>query len=134
MKTQAPAASCSDYNLVSLHRSNGTVLYHPDTALAEGLRGGHYVPAAICPASSEAGMAVISWLFPLLPQISGWATNFSGHRWGGFGVRALGALWWRPAYSGLLTPSAAFVIWLVGVFGPGWWLISQYAEKHGYYS
>jgi len=98
------------------------------TRIAEGLREGHFVLLLLPPLG---GMAVFHGLFPLLSRIR-LGTNFLVI--GGGLVFGLGALVVAASYSGLLTPSAAFVIWLVGVFGPGWWLISQYAEKHGYYS
>lgn len=98
------------------------------TRVAEGLRDGHFVLLLLPPLG---GMAVFHGLFPLLSRIR-LGTSFLVY--GGGLVFGLGALVAGGSYTGLLTPSAALVIWLVGVFGPGWWLISQYAEKNGYYS
>ncbi|NBB97738.1 MAG: hypothetical protein GVY34_06130 [Alphaproteobacteria bacterium] len=98
------------------------------TRVAEGLREGHFVLLLLPPLG---GMAVFHGLFPLLSRIR-LGSNFLVY--GGGLVFGLGALVAGGSYLALLTPSAALVIWLVGVFGPGWWLISQYAEKNGYYS
>ncbi|MCL1627439.1 MULTISPECIES: hypothetical protein [Roseinatronobacter] len=98
------------------------------TRIAEGLRDGQFVLLLLPPLG---GMAVFHGLFPLLSRIR-LGTNFLTY--GGGLVFGVGALVAAGSYLSLLDPSAALVIWLVGVFGPGWWLISQYAEKNGYYS
>jgi hypothetical protein len=98
------------------------------TRVAEGLREGHFVLLLLPPLG---GMAVFHGLFPLLSRIR-LGTNFLAY--GGGLVFGLGAVVAGGNYLGLLSPSAALVIWLVGVFGPGWWLVSQYAERNGYYS
>lgn len=98
------------------------------TRVAEGLRDGQFVLLLLPPLG---GMAVFHGLFPLLSRLR-LGTNFLAY--GGGLVFGLGAVVTGASYLGLLTPSAALVIWLVGVFGPGWWLILQYAEKHGYFS
>lgn len=98
------------------------------TRVAEGLRDGQFVLLLLPPLG---GMAVFHGLFPLLSRIR-LGTNFLVY--GGGLVFGLGALVAGGSHLGVLTSSAALVIWLVGVFGPGWWLISQYAEKNGYYS
>jgi hypothetical protein len=98
------------------------------TRLAEGLREGQYVLLLLPPLG---GMAVFHGLFPLLSRIR---LGMEYLTIGGGLVYGLGAVVALATWAGLLTPSAALVIWLVGTFGPGWWLISQFAEKHGYYS
>lgn len=98
------------------------------TRIAEGLREGHFVLLLLPPLG---GMAIFHGLFPLLSRIR-LGTDFLTV--GGGLVFGLGAVVAAGSYTGLLNPSAALVIWLVGVFGPGWWLISQHAEKNGYYS
>jgi len=98
------------------------------TRIAEGLREGQYVLLLLPPLG---GMAMFHGLFPLLSRIR-LGTNFLTI--GGGLVFGLGAVVVFGSYTGLLTPSAALVIWLAGTFGPGWWLISQYAEKNGYYA
>jgi len=96
--------------------------------IAEGLRDGHFVLLLLPPLG---GMALFHGLFPLLSRIR-LGTNFL--TFGGGLVFGLGTLVVLATHANLLNPSAALVIWLAGVFGPGWWMISQYAEKNGYYS
>lgn len=98
------------------------------TRVSAGLADGHYVLLLLPPLG---GMAVFHGLFPLLGRIR-LGSDFLVY--GGGLVFGLGALVAAATWATLLTPSAALVIWLVGVFGPGWWLISQLAEKNGYYS
>lgn len=98
------------------------------TRVAEGLGEGHYVLLLLPPLG---GMAVFHGLFPLLSRIR---LGLEFLTIGGGLVFGLGALVAAATWVSLITPSAALVIWLVGVFGPGWWLISQLAEKNGYYS
>lgn len=98
------------------------------TRLAEGLRDGQYVLLLLPPLG---GMAVFHGLFPLLSRLR---LGLDYLTIGGGLVYGVGALVSLGTWAGFLTPSSALVIWLVGTFGPGWWLISQYAEKHGYYS
>ncbi|MCC1480651.1 hypothetical protein [Roseibaca sp. Y0-43] len=97
------------------------------TRIAPGLQKGHYVLLLLPPLG---GMAVFHGLFPLLSRIRLGLEYLSV---GGGLVFGLGGAVALAAWAGLISPSAALVIWLVGVFGPGWWLISQRAEKIGYY-
>lgn len=97
------------------------------TRIAPGLQEGHYVLLLLPPLG---GMAVFHGLFPLLSRIRLGLEYLSV---GGGLVFGLGGAVALAAWAGLISPSAALVIWLVGVFGPGWWLISQRAEKIGYY-
>lgn len=96
--------------------------------IAPGLREGHYVLLLLPPLG---GMAVFHGLFPLISRIRLGLEYLSV---GGGLVFGLGAIVALAAWAGLLAPGSALVIWIVGVFGPGWWLISQRAEKIGYYS
>jgi hypothetical protein len=96
--------------------------------IAPGLREGHYVLLLLPPLG---GMAVFHGLFPLISRIRLGLEYLS---YGGGLVFGLGAIVALATWAGLLAPESALVIWIVGVFGPGWWLISQRAEKIGYYS
>jgi hypothetical protein len=98
------------------------------TRIASGLQEGHYVLLLLPPLG---GMAVFHGLFPLLSRIRLGLEFLSV---GGGLVFGLGVTVGLATWLGLFGPSSALVIWLVGVFGPGWWLISQRAEKIGYYS
>lgn len=95
--------------------------------LIEGVRDGYLVLLLLPPLG---GMALFHGLFPLLSRIR---LGLEFVAVGGglvYGVAALMAL---LVWLGWLDPGTAFVFWLAGVFGPGWWLMSGWAEKIGYY-
>ncbi|MCC5985996.1 MAG: hypothetical protein JJU42_16690 [Rhodobacteraceae bacterium] len=76
------------------------------------------------------GMAVFHGLFPLLSRIRLGVEFLSV---GGGLVFGLGAVLAAAVWFGLVSVTAALLMWLVGVFGPGWWLLSGWAERIGYY-
>ena len=76
------------------------------------------------------GMAVFHGLFPLLSRIR---LGLEFLAVGGGLVFGLGSLLAAAAWFGLVSVTAALLMWLVGVFGPGWWLLSGWAERIGYY-
>ncbi len=76
------------------------------------------------------GMAVFHGLFPLLSRIR---LGLEFLAIGGGLVFGLGAVLAAAAWFGLVSLTAALLMWLVGVFGPGWWLLSGWAERIGYY-
>ena len=76
------------------------------------------------------GMAVFHGLFPLVSRIR---LGLEFLAVGGGLVYGLGAVLALVVWAGLVTPTAALLFWLVGVFGPGWWILSGWAERIGYY-
>lgn len=97
------------------------------TQLIEGVRDGYLVLLLLPPLG---GMALFHGLFPLLSRIR---LGLEFVTIGGGLVYGVGAIMAGVVWLGLLDPGTAFVFWLAGVFGPGWWLMSGYAEKIGYY-
>lgn len=97
------------------------------TQLADGVREGHLVLLLLPPL---AGMALFHGLFPLLSKLR---LGLEFVAVGGGLVYGIGAVMTAAAWAGLLDPGTAVVFWLVGTFGPGWWLLSQWAEKQGYF-
>jgi hypothetical protein len=95
--------------------------------LAEGIREGYLVLALLPPLG---GMALFHGLFPLVSRIR---LGMEFVAVGGALVYGAGALLTGVVWLGLLDPGTALVFWLVAVFGPGWWLMSTWAEKIGYY-
>lgn len=95
--------------------------------LAEGIREGYYVLVLLPPLG---GMALFHGLFPLLSRIR---LGLEFVAVGGGLVYGVGAVMAGAVWLGLLDPGTALVFWLAGVFGPGWWLLSGWAEKIGYY-
>jgi hypothetical protein len=78
-----------------------------------------------------AGIALFHGLFPLVSRIR-LGLEFTAV--GGGLVYGLGILLTYVAWQGFLDPGTALVMWLAGVFGPGWWLILSRAEKYGYFA
>ncbi len=76
------------------------------------------------------GMAVFHGLFPLLSRIR---LGLEFLAVGGALVYGLGAVLGGLVWVGLIMPTAAILFWLIGVFGPGWWILSGWAERIGYY-
>jgi hypothetical protein len=97
------------------------------TRLIEGVREGQYLLLLMPPL---AGMAVFHGLFPLVSRIR---LGLEFVAVGGGLVFGLGALLYFAANQGLIDPGIAFVFWIAGVFGPGWWLLHGMAEKAGYF-
>lgn len=97
------------------------------TQIAEGVREGQMVLLLLPPL---AGMALFHGLFPILSKLR---LGLEFVTVGGGLVYGLGALLAAVVWAGLLDPGTAVVFWLIGTFGPGWWLMSQWAEKQGYY-
>ncbi len=97
------------------------------SGLAEGVRDGYWVLLLMPPLG---GMAVFHGLFPLLSRIR---LGLEFIAVGGALVYGLGAVLTGVVWLGLLDPGTALVFWLAGVFGPGWWIMSQWAEKIGYF-
>ncbi len=95
--------------------------------LAEGIREGYYVLVLLPPLG---GMALFHGLFPLLSRIR---LGLEFVAVGGGLVYGVGAVMAGAVWLGLLDSGTALVFWLAGVFGPGWWLLSGWAEKIGYY-
>lgn len=95
--------------------------------LSQGVRDGYWVLLLLPPLG---GMAVFHGLFPLLSRIR---LGLEFVAVGGGLVYGVGAVVTGAVWLGLLDPGTALVFWLVGVFGPGWWLMSQWAEKIGYF-
>ncbi|MGP9791053.1 hypothetical protein [Roseinatronobacter sp. NSM] len=98
------------------------------TRISEGVREGYYFLLLMPPLG---GMAVFHGLFPLLSRIR---LGLEFIAVGGGLVYGTGAVVAVLLWLGMLDPGSAVVLWLVGVFGPGWWLLSQRAEKIGYYT
>ncbi|WP_296476242.1 hypothetical protein [Roseinatronobacter sp.] len=97
------------------------------SGLAEGVRDGYWVLLLMPPLG---GMAVFHGLFPLLSRIR---LGLEFIAVGGALVYGFGAVLTGVVWLGLLDPGTALVFWLAGVFGPGWWIMSQWAEKIGYF-
>lgn len=97
------------------------------TQLIEGVREGYWVLLLLPPLG---GMALFHGLFPLLSRLR---LGLEFVAVGGGLVYGVGALMTGVVWLGLLDPGTALVFWLAGVFGPGWWLMSGWAEKNGYY-
>ncbi|TVS03897.1 MAG: hypothetical protein EA407_05670 [Rhodobacteraceae bacterium] len=97
------------------------------TQIAEGVREGQIVLLLVPPL---AGMALFHGLFPILSKLR---LGLEFVAVGGGLVYGLGALMVGAVWAGLLDPGTAVVFWLIGTFGPGWWLMSQWAEKQGYF-
>ncbi|MFU8898420.1 hypothetical protein LY56_00321 [Roseinatronobacter thiooxidans] len=95
--------------------------------LAEGVREGQWMLLLLPPLG---GMAVFHGLFPLLSRIR---LGLEFIAVGGGLVYGLGAVLTGVVWLGLMDPGTALVFWLAGVFGPGWWIMSQWAEKIGYF-
>lgn len=95
--------------------------------LIDGVQKGQFVLLLLPPLG---GMAVFHGLFPLLSRIR---LGFDFLAVGGGLVFGLGALMAAAVWLGLVAPTAALLMWLVGVFGPGWWILSGWAERIGYY-
>ncbi len=96
--------------------------------LAEGIREGYLILILLPPLG---GMALFHGLFPLLSRIR---LGLEFVATGGALVYGVGAVLALGVWLGLLDPGTALVFWLAGVFGPGWWLMSRWAEKLGYYT
>ncbi|MGL4414603.1 MAG: hypothetical protein EA338_08325 [Roseinatronobacter sp.] len=95
--------------------------------VSEGLREGQWLLMLLPPLG---GMAVFHGVFPLLSRIR-LGLEFiavAGALVYGLGTVLTGAVW-----LGWLDAGTALMFWLAGVFGPGWWLMSQWAEKIGYF-
>ncbi len=95
--------------------------------LVEGVRDGYWVLLLLPPLG---GMALFHGLFPLLSRIR---LGLEFVAVGGGLVYGVGAIMAGVVWLGLLDPGTALVFWLAGVFGPGWWLLSGWAERIGYY-
>ncbi|MGY6696120.1 MAG: hypothetical protein ACXIUW_08875 [Roseinatronobacter sp.] len=95
--------------------------------LAQGIRDGYLVLLLLPPLG---GMALFHGLFPLLSRIR---LGLEFVTIGGGLVYGVGAVMSAAVWMGLLDPGTALVFWLAGVFGPGWWILSGWAEKIGYY-
>ncbi len=97
------------------------------TQIADGVREGQTVLLLVPPL---AGMALFHGLFPILSKLR---LGLEFVAVGGGLVYGLGALMVGAVWAGFLDPGTAVVFWLIGTFGPGWWLMSQWAEKQGYF-
>lgn len=95
--------------------------------LAQGIRDGYLVLLLLPPLG---GMALFHGLFPLLSRIR---LGLEFVTIGGGLVYGVGAVMSAAVWMGLLDPGTALVFWLAGVFGPGWWILSGWAQKIGYY-
>lgn len=95
--------------------------------LGQGIRDGHYVLLLMPPLG---GLALFHGLFPVLSKIR---LGLEFVAIGGGLVYGVGAVMAGAVWLGLLDPGTALVFWLAGVFGPGWWLMSGWAERLGYY-
>lgn len=95
--------------------------------LAEGIRDGYAILLLLPPLG---GMALFHGLFPLLSRLR---LGLEFVAAGGALVYGMGALMAGAVWLGFLDPGTALVFWLAGVFGPGWWLMSGWAERLGYY-
>lgn len=97
------------------------------TALIDPIRSGQPVLLLLPPLG---GMALFHGLFPLLSKLR---LGLEFLAVGGALVYGLGGLLAALVWGGLIGPGAALVFWLAGVFGPGWWILSGWAEKLGYF-
>ncbi|MDD7970399.1 hypothetical protein [Roseinatronobacter alkalisoli] len=97
------------------------------TRVAEGVRDGYLVLLLLPPLG---GMAVFHGVFPLLSRIR---LGLEFVAVGGGLVYGTGAFLALAVWLGLLDPGTALMLWIALVFGPGWWLISQRAEKIDYF-
>ncbi len=97
------------------------------TQLADGIREGYLVLLLLPPLG---GMALFHGLFPLLSRLR---LGLEFVAVGGGLLYGLGAVLTGAVWAGLLDPGMAVVFWLAGTFGPGWWLMSGWAERQGYY-
>ncbi|NYS25274.1 hypothetical protein HUK65_09745 [Rhodobacteraceae bacterium 2376] len=95
--------------------------------LTGGVQDGQWILLLLPPLG---GMAVFHGLFPLISRIR---LGLEFLAVGGALVYGLGALLAGAVWLGLLTPTAAILFWLVGIFGPGWWILSGWAERIGYF-
>ncbi len=95
--------------------------------LTGGVQDGQWILLLLPPLG---GMAVFHGLFPLISRIR---LGLEFLAVGGGLVYGLGALLAGAVWLGLLTPTAAILFWLVGIFGPGWWILSGWAERIGYF-
>ncbi len=95
--------------------------------LSDGIRDGYYVLVLLPPLG---GMALFHGVFPLLSRLR---LGLEFVAVGGGLIYGLGAVMAGAVWLGLLDPGTALVFWLAGTFGPGWWLLSRWAEKLGYY-
>lgn len=95
--------------------------------LIDGVQEGQLILLLLPPLG---GMAVFHGLFPLVSRIR---LGLEFLAVGGGLVYGLGAVLALVVWAGLVTPTAALLFWLVGVFGPGWWILSGWAERIGYY-
>lgn len=96
--------------------------------LADGIRDGQLVLLLLPPL---AGMALFHGLFPLLSKLR---LGMDFVSVGGGLVYGVGALSAGLVWLGWLDPGSALVLWLAGVFGPGWWLLNGFAERNGYFT
>lgn len=95
--------------------------------LTAGIRDGYLVLLLLPPLG---GMALFHGLFPLLSRIR---LGLEFVVVGGGLLYGLGAVLAGAVWLDLFDPATALVFWLAGVFGPGWWLLSRWAEKIGYF-
>lgn len=97
------------------------------TRISPELREGHWVLLLLPPLG---GMAVFHGLFPLLSRIR---LGLEFIAVAGALVYGLGTVMTGLVWLGWLDAGTALMFWLAGVFGPGWWLMLQWAEKLGYF-
>ena len=97
------------------------------TVLLDQIAEGQWVLLLLPPL---AGMALFHGLFPLVARLR-LGTEFL--LIGGGLVYGLGAVLAAAVWAGLLNPGIGVVFWLVGTFGPGWWILLGWAERVGYF-
>ncbi|TVR45198.1 MAG: hypothetical protein EA386_12810 [Rhodobacteraceae bacterium] len=95
--------------------------------VTEGVRAGNHVLLLLPPLG---GMMLFHGLFPLISRLR---LGLEFLAVGGGLLFGLGAVMAGAVWLGLLDPGTALVFWLAGTFGPGWWFMLSWAEKHGYF-
>lgn len=97
------------------------------TILLDQIADGQHVLLLLPPL---AGMALFHGVFPLVARLR---LGLAFLTVGGGLVFGLGALIAAAVWIGVLNLTIGAVFWLVGTFGPGWWILLSWAERVGYF-